>query len=68
MIFVIVKKLINVSEDLLTSSRATVNETKIFALHQESLQITYMCPSCKSPLVPNEGLHHRMFLWKPLSR
>ena len=38
----------------MASSRATVNKTKLVELHQESLQITYICPYHKSPLVSNE--------------
>ena len=42
------------SEDVLTSFKRTVNETKTVALHQESFQKTYLHPSCKSPIVPDE--------------
>ena len=37
-----------VSENALTSFRATVNEKK-------KLQETYLCPSCKSSMVPDKG-------------
>lgn len=48
------KIIINVSKDALTSFRATVNKMKVVALHQESLYRIYLCPSCKSSMVPNE--------------
>ena len=48
------KVTINVPEDVLTSFRAVVNETKIVALHQESLQKTYLCSPLKSSMVSDE--------------
>ena len=47
---------VTVSEDLLTSVRATVNVngTKIVELNQELLEKRYLCSSCKSPVVPND--------------
>ena len=47
---------ITVSEDLLTSLRATVNGTKIVELHQESLEKRYLCSSCKSPVMPDDDV------------
>ena len=44
----------NVSDDLLTLLRATVNGTKIMELHQESLEKMYLCFSCKFPVVPDD--------------
>ena len=45
---------ITLSEDLLTSLRATVNGTKIVELHQESLEKRCLCSSNKSQVVPDD--------------
>ena len=46
---------INVLKDLLTLFRAKANTTKIATLHQQSLQITYLCLYSESPMVPDEN-------------
>ena len=43
---------INVSQEVLKSFKTIVNEKKIVAFHQESLQKIYLCPSCKSSMLP----------------
>ena len=49
------KVAVNVSEDLLTLVRATVNGMKIVELHEELLKRIWVCFSCKSPVVPDDN-------------